>query len=202
MKKILKKVAIAIVAVNCVVLVSCKKKDNTPAPSQSTGSSVTVAGTSYSASTHLTVATDSTIEGNSFHPTISSTGSFVSYTFTDNSDAPYIYNYFFAQATVTSGDTTFVGFELASLTAIDTGKYVVDPTTYVAKFGAEIYGDDKYPNFNDSIATGTVTVTSINTTSATISGTYSYTIVGAKGSVPSTVTVSSGQFTNVPYQKF
>jgi len=132
-----------------------------------------------------------------------------------------IYAYIFAQSVVPSaGDTTTWGFTIASLgAAIKTGTYTFTPlssdttsdtnflTTFLSGTGSSTptlatgFYDDSQGLFNDSTATGSVTITSINTADSTIVGSYTLDVIGTKGSQPASITITNAQF-NVPYQTF
>jgi len=203
MKKIFNKIILVLVATSCFYVVSCKKKD-TSAPAKE--AKATVAGTNYSASTQILIPNDSalTAASSTFNPQLPSGGGFISYTSEDTNQSvigPIVtYGYFFLQANlITPGDTALFGFAIASLSPIDTGKYSFS-ASLPSKTGTGIYEDTR--NYNDSTATGSVTITDVNTTSKTISGTYSFTIIDSSGTAPATVTITNGQLINIPYQKF
>ena len=220
---------VLIVILGFLAIGSCRKKtDNTPEPTASSGSQVTIDGKTYAASSQIIIPsnintsniTNITATIDSVFPkttTIPSGGGYVSFATTNTtllgSNFP-IYIYSFVQATIVVKDTIRSGFVLGSLLyPIDTGKYTFTSTAVLSslassfnpfsgplKYAFSIYQDST--NFVDSAATGTVHITELDTTSRTISGTYSGTAIGAKGSVPATVTIINGQFTNISYQKF
>ena len=212
MKPISNKILLAVVTLVFLAIVSCHKKHDTT-PSPVTGVSASVSGKSYSASTQIKIPNDSALfaASSTYNPVLPSGGGFFS--FTTSTTVPDtigtsvinvpVYQYYMLQGnTISPGDTALFGFVITSASAINTGKYsstIVSSTSPAYALG--VYSDE-VGLFDDSTSTGNVTITSINTTNLTISGTYSFVITGSKGSIPSTVSITNGQFTNIPYQKF
>jgi hypothetical protein len=126
-------------------------------------------------------------------------------TFTEKVNSITTYNYLFLLARIPStGDTIASGFALSSLAPLTTGTYPIfgsstTPTSYPA--AGEFYADSK-TNYIDSLATGSVVITKIDMTNKVITGTYSYTATGGKGSNPATLTVTNGQLNSITLQEF
>ena len=192
-------------------------------------SSATVSGTSYSATNQIILPTDSASalsnysQGN--YPSLPSGGGYVSlmgsYPIGTDTVAGHVltgsvYSYIFGQAVVSSSNDTLTwGFTIASLgSEIKAGTYAFTPLTSDTTtdtnlitalisgtsptLAAGYYGDSKQL-FNDSVSTGSVTITSISTADSTIVGSYTLDVIGTKGSVPPTITISNAQF-NIHYE--
>jgi hypothetical protein len=195
---------ISFIGIFSIMLFACSKKSSstpTPAPP----SQFTVNGVSYSAGTQLTVPNATAIQNGTFNPTIPAGGGYVSYTSTYVNNSITYYQYVFGQESIpTTGDSVNSLIIVESLTPIVAGTYTIFGTSDKPNslpFAVESFSNTNL-SYNDSTATGKLVISSINTTNKTISGTYSYTATGTKGSSPATITVTNGQLNNIGFQQF
>jgi len=198
---------IPFIVVSIIFSVSCSKKSSsnssTPTP---TGSQVTINSKTYSAGSFITVPNDTALISGTFTPSISSSGSYANYTYTQTVKGVKVYTLFYLQANIpTAGDTVISGVLIESGSPITTGTYTIYGVSNLPTNSTTIASVTYYEtnaNYNDSLATGTLTITNLDTVNKKMSGTYSYTASGTKGSTPATLTVTNGQFNNVSLQEF
>jgi hypothetical protein len=110
------------------------------------------------------------------------------------------------QAVITDGLIVVSGVrgtkgEMVSLaiSATKVGTYTGDDI--ILSYDPSADSEFTYNNFNDTDSNGTVTITSINTTTKTISGTFNFTGYWGdfESNLPS-VAFTNGSFTNIPYK--
>jgi len=209
MKPIFNKVAITVIALNCFVSSSCKKSDNAP-PTAPTGTTYTINGTTYTATTQVAAHNDSSVQQGVF-PALSTTSGYISYTLTQDT----LYQYLFAQENVSSaGDTTKLVILMSSPNGLSTGLYSIiggpltTITSNVSNFATISYYDSKN-NFSDSAMVGknigAFSINAINSSSSgggTLSGVFNFIVTNKKGNVPTTDTITGGQLFNIPFQQF
>jgi hypothetical protein len=198
---------ISFIGMFSIMFFSCIKKSdpNSSSAPGPTGSQFTFNGTTYAAGIPIVVLSDTSYQQSNFNPTVPSGGGYLSYTGSTTVFFTKLYEYTFAQINIPSiGNTIIAGFELASLTPIVIGTYNIygaqdNPTSYPFAEGAFANTSTIY---KDSTVTGTLNITAINTSNKTISGNYSYTATGAKGSNPASVSITNGKFNNIAFQEF
>jgi hypothetical protein len=161
---------------------------------------VTINGDNYGFVNQVNVSKTSGI----FHlPNPNVNGGYISYTSKFMSNSILYHTYVLGQET-TFSDTISIELAFISTDSIAVGtyniyasKYTPNATSYPFVKEFSTYGN----SFNDSIAVGTLNITELHYGYETISGTYTYTATGTKGSFPATLVVS-GQFNKIGFQEF
>jgi hypothetical protein len=203
MKKLL--IKISFFALASLLVFACKKKSDSPAPSPTIVAQVTINTKAYTATTQVLAPTDSAVYSGTFDPAIASTGSYLAYTSSRIDNSTKIYELFFYQANIpSSGDTIAAGLFIESTSPITTGTYSLYGTSNLPNattLGVVTYNDSN-GNYSDSLASGSIVITQLDMANKKMSGTYSYTASGTKGSSPATLTVTNGSFTNIAIQEF
>ncbi len=198
----------SISVLSAILLFSCSKKhdsnSSSPAP---TGTQVTISGKTYTAQSQIKIPDAEYYYYSGAAPQIPSGGGYLSFTDTITSGSGVkLYEYIFTQLDIpATGDTVEVAFVLNSTSpVITTGTYPIysnSETINTYPSAVFLYGDTRN-TYSDSTGTGTLTITKIDMTNKIVSGTYSYTGTGFKGSNPATINVTNGQLYTIGLQEF
>ena len=215
MKKIIVIVAVLFISVQY----SCNQKGPAPAPAAPPALQATINGKTYSAIASIGISTNSALVNGSkpIQFPANTNNMFMNYTYSDPTATYYTHHYVIGQMNISApGDTTTFFITFTSNNPITTGNYPIycqgDTTklnnlpiqsTYVFfTYNPVSINSNNIQYITDSTTTGTFSLTKLDMTNKVASGTFSLTDTRTKGSNPSVLTISNGQFTNLPLQEF
>jgi len=150
-------------------------------------------------------------EGKYYLTDSTSKGFYVNYIFSNDTVGPFPNHYILMQVYIVGqGDTIRYEFDVSSASPIAPGTYTVygpcdsipKNATSCAKF---YYSGSSYKGsvgITDSTVTGTFTISQISLTNKSAYGSFNVIDTRRNGSLPPKITVSGGQFTNLPMQIF